>query len=324
MKILVTGGAGYIGSHTVNLLLAQGFDVTIVDNLSTGQKAACPKDVRLEVIDIRDENKILACLNSVEPDAIMHFAGKISVPESFAKPLDYFETNTFGTLTLLKAANLIGVESIVFSSTAAVYGDVQEATVREDAPLCTINPYGHSKAAAEQIVVANSQATGMKFGILRYFNVAGAAADGQNGQRSKSVAQLIHVASEAALGMRPHLSVFGTDYNTPDGTCVRDFIHVDDLAAAHLATLRYLFEGGSSTTFNVGYGHGSSVLAVIEAMKKVSGVDFPVRFEGRRPGDPAKVIAENGRIKKFTDWSPEHDDLDFICRSSLNWLRGNL
>lgn len=323
MRVLVTGGAGYIGSHTVNQLVSEGHEVTVLDNLSTGSEEAFSKDVKLNVVDIRDQEKTLQCLKEAKPRAIMHFAGKISVPESISHPLDYFETNSFGTLNILEAANQLDVEYFVFSSTAAVYGDVREPLVRESSLLAPINPYGHSKAFAEQIITANAAASGMKYGILRYFNVAGAARDGSNGQRGKDVHQLVHVASEAALGIRPYLSVFGNDYETADGTCVRDYIHVEDLASAHLATLRYLDSNGRSAIMNVGYGHGSSVMSVINTMKKVSGVDFPVRMADRRPGDPAQVIADNSQIRELTDWVPRSQSLDEICRSSLEWLRRN-
>lgn len=319
-KILVTGGAGYIGSHAAAMLSHSGHEVIVIDNFLTGKIEAIPKTAMIINLDICRRDELTEILTTERPEAIFHFAGKISVPESIEKPVEYFETNTAGTISLLHAANIANVRKIVFSSTAAVYGDVTSSVVSEDANLAPINPYGMSKAFAERIIEANSASTGMQHCILRYFNVAGAAMDGTNGQRAEGISQLIHVASEAALGRRPELVVYGNDYDTPDGSCIRDFIHVEDLVSAHLAALDYMESTGESNIFNVGYGHGYSVFDVINTIQQEIGHNLSVRVAGRRPGDPVKVIADNRRILAATKWRPKYDNIHAICRSALNWL----
>jgi UDP-glucose 4-epimerase len=319
MTILVTGGAGYIGSHMVHALHDAGERVVVLDNLSTGFRFLLPPTVPLMVGSTGDRELVTNVIRRYEVTAVIHFAASIVVPESVADPLAYYRNNTMNTCLLLGAAIDAGVKRVIFSSTAAVYGNPQSVPVREDAPTPPISPYGSSKLMSEIMLHDSAKAYGLRFVVLRYFNVAGADPKQRTGQSTPQATHLIKVACEAALGKRKKIEVFGTDYPTPDGTCIRDYIHVSDLAAAHSAALTYLREDGTSATFNCGYGRGASVLEVIEAVKKASGVDFPVELRGRRPGDPASLVADVSRIRSTLAWRPRYDDLDTIVTHALAW-----
>jgi len=319
MTILVTGGAGYIGSHMVHALVDAGERVTVLDNLSTGFRFLIPPSVPFTVGSTGDRELVSDVIRRQGVTAVIHFAASIVVPESLADPLAYYRNNTMNTCILLGAAIEAGVKQLIFSSTAAVYGNPQHVPVREDATTAPISPYGSSKLMSEIMLHDAAKAYGLRFVALRYFNVAGADPRQRTGQATPAATHLIKVACETALGKRAKLDVFGTDYPTPDGTCIRDYIHVSDLAAAHSAALGYLRRGGASATFNCGYGHGASVLEVIDAVKRVSGHDFPVELRGRRPGDPASLVADVSRIRSTLDWRPQHDDLDTIVAHALAW-----
>lgn len=322
MSVLVTGGAGYIGSHMVLALLDEGEEVVVVDNLSTGFRWAVPNDVRLSVGDVANQELVCGLIKEHGVDAIIHFAGSIVVPDSIVDPLGYYENNTVKSRALIESAVKSGVKNFIFSSTAAVYGMPEENPVYEDADLRPISPYGTSKLMTEVMLRDAGEAYDLDYVSLRYFNVAGADPEGRSGQSTPRATHLIKVASQAALGQRTHLDVFGTDYETPDGTCIRDYIHVTDLVGAHLAALKLLREGGGSQVLNCGYGRGSSVLDVVEAVKKASGNDFPVQMSERRPGDPAALVAGAERIRDILGWTPAHDDLDTIVAQALAWERG--
>lgn len=317
-RIFVTGGAGYIGSHVVKRLGDAGHEVTVLDNLSTGRREAvlCGE---LVVGDLGDSALLDSVLGQGKFDAVMHFAGSIVVPESVTDPLKYYANNTANTLHLLGACVRHGVNRFIFSSTAAVYGITDKALVSEDDPLAPINPYGASKMMSERMIADAAAAHPLKYVILRYFNVAGAEAGGRLGQSGGVATHLIRVACQTALGLRPEMTIFGDDYPTPDGTCIRDYIYVEDLAQAHLEALAYLRHGGDSTVLNFGYGRGYSVREVIEAVKQVSGVDFAVRLGERRAGDPARLVAANARINAAFSWQPRGTSLDAIARSALVW-----
>lgn len=319
MIILVTGGAGYIGSHSVTKLLADNHKIVIYDDLSTGSGDACQKDVKLIIGDVLDKELLNKTIKENKIEAVIHFAGKIKVSESFEIPLRYYETNLVGTLRVLTACVENSVNKFIFSSTAAVYGDVSNSPVAESSLLNPMNPYGKSKKMAEDLIRDIGEIYGLKYFILRYFNVAGASMDGSNGPRTRGMTQLVQVATETATGRRKVLEIYGNDYPTRDGSCIRDYIHVEDLASAHVSALKYLSVTGKSEIMNVGYGHGYSVKEVISVMKGVSGIDFPVVYGGRRVGDPAEVIADNRKILKLTDWRPVYDDLKLICESAYNW-----
>lgn len=319
MTILVTGGAGYIGSHMVHELVDAGERVVVLDNLSTGFRFLLPGAVPLVVGSTGDRELAINLIRRHGVTAIIHFAASIVVPESVADPLAYYRNNTMNTCMLLSAAVEAGVKQFIFSSTAAVYGNPQTVPVREDAATAPISPYGSSKLMSEIMLHDAGKAYGLRFVALRYFNVAGADPHQRTGQSTPMATHLIKVACETALGKRAKLEVFGTDYPTPDGTCIRDYIHVSDLARAHSAALAYLRRGGASATFNCGYGHGASVLEVIGAVKRVSGRDFPVELRGRRPGDPASLVADVARIRAALDWRPQFDDLNSIVAHALAW-----
>jgi UDP-glucose 4-epimerase len=319
MTILVTGGCGYIGSHMVHALADAGERVIVLDNLSTGFKSALPESVPLTVGDTGDREAVGALLKQHGVDSIIHFAASIVVPDSVRDPLGYYRNNTANTRSLLESAVKGGVKNFIFSSTAAVYGNPEQVPVTEDAPTIPMSPYGSSKLMSEIMLRDSAAAYGLKYVVLRYFNVAGADPKGRTGQATVGATHLIKVATEAAVGLRPKIDVYGTDYPTPDGTCVRDYIHVTDLVAAHSVALAHLRGGGASNTFNCGYGHGYSVLEVIEAVKRVSGVDFPVALADRRPGDPAAIVADATKIRTMLGWMPKFDDLDTIVGHALTW-----
>ncbi len=321
MTVLVTGGAGYIGGHMVLALLDAGEKVAVLDDLSTGFRWAVPAAAKLIAGDVGDVALVDDILARHKIDAIAHFAAKIVVPESVADPLGYYLNNTAKARTLLECAVRGKIKHFIFSSTAAVYGEPPVTPVDETVQLAPINPYGRSKLMVEWMLEDTVQAHGLKFAILRYFNVAGADPKGRLGQSTPNATHLIKVAVQAALGLRPGLEVFGTDYETRDGTCIRDYIQVSDLVAAHLMALDYLRKGGESFICNCGYGRGVSVLEVVDAVKQVSGVDFKVRISGRRPGDPASLVAGTKRIKAVLGWTPKYDDLPTIVGQALEWER---
>jgi UDP-glucose 4-epimerase len=320
MTVLVSGGAGYIGSHMVWALLDAGEDVAVIDRLSTGFRWAIAPEAKFYQGDIADSVLHEQIFSENNIDAIIHFAGSIIVPESVADPLMYYENNTVKSRALIAAAVKYGVPHFVFSSTAAVYGTPQVAEpVLETTPLNPESPYGSSKLMTETMLRDTAKAHDFTYTALRYFNVAGADPKGRTGQSTVGATHLIKVAGEAALGKRDHIDVFGTDYPTPDGTCVRDYIHVSDLANAHLKALERMRAGGGSMVANCGYGAGFSVLEVLETVKKVHGKPFDVRFAGRRAGDAVMIVANPGLAKQELKWEPQFDDLEFIVRTALDW-----
>ena len=321
MTILVTGGAGYIGSHMVHELADAGERVIVLDNLSTGFAWALPKNAPLIIGDTGDQPRVTQILREYGVKAVIHFAASIVVPDSMRDPLAYYRNNTVNSRALIECAVNCGVREFIFSSTAAVYGNPAEIPVKENAPTLPISPYGSSKLMTETMLRDAGHAHELRYAILRYFNVAGADPRCRTGQSTKGATHLIKVATETALGLRPKLDVFGTDYPTPDGTCVRDYIHVCDLTQAHSDALRYLRAGAPSVTLNCGYGHGFSVLEVIEAVKRVAGVDFKVEIAPRRPGDPAQIVADSSAIRRTIGWRPRYDDLATIVDHALAWER---
>lgn len=318
MKVLVTGGAGYIGSHVVKQLGEAGHDIVVYDNLSTGYEWAVTYG-ELVVGDLADTDKLDSVFAKHNFEAVLHFAAHIVVPESVENPLKYYRNNTRNTLNLLGIIEKYKTPYMVFSSTAAVYGMPDEKVLTEDMPLAPINPYGASKMMSEQMIRDLSFASNLKHVILRYFNVAGADLQSRIGQATPEATHLIKVACECANGARPGMKVFGTDYETRDGTCIRDYIHVDDLAKAHVMALDYMAKGGNSETLNCGYGRGFTVKEVIDVVKEKSGKDFDVEEVARRAGDPDALMADNTRIKETLGWSPDNDDLGVIVQSALDW-----
>ncbi len=318
--VLVTGGAGYIGSHAVLALKDAGWPVVVIDNLTTGFRWAVPDDVPFAQGDVGDMAFVSTLLATHDIGAILHFAGSIIVPESVENPLKYYRNNTANTRALIEAAVTAGVAHFIFSSTAATYGIPDVVPVSEDAPKSPINPYGMSKLMTEAMLADVAKAHPMNFCALRYFNVAGADPQGRSGQSTAGATHLIKVAVEAALGKRSHVSVFGTDYDTPDGTGVRDYIHVADLATAHVLALEALIaRPADSMVLNCGYGRGFSVNEVLDAVDRVAGVQLDRRIEPRRAGDPDALIADNRRIMASLPWTPRHQDLDEIVRHALAW-----
>lgn len=319
MTVLVTGGAGFIGSHMVLALTDAGEDVVVLDNLSTGFWWAVAPAAKLIEGDIGDEALLDRVISEYRFDAIIHFAGSIVVPESVADPLNYYFNNTVKSRALIAQAVKHKVPRFIFSSTAAVYGNPGNDPVFEDAALKPISPYGSSKLMTEWMLRGSHQAYGLQYAALRYFNVAGADPQGRSGQSTPRATHLIKVACETALGSRPQLEVFGTDYQTPDGTCVRDYIHVSDLVAAHQDALNHLRNGGDSGVFNCGYGTGYSVLEVIRSVEKAAGRKLNVKLTGRRAGDPAAVVAGADKVRRVLGWKPRHQNLDDIVASAFAW-----
>jgi UDP-glucose 4-epimerase len=321
MTVLVTGGAGYIGSHMVHALVDAGERVVVLDNLTTGFDWAVAKGASLVIGETGDQPRVAALIAEHRVDAVIHFAASIVVPDSVRDPLGYYRNNTVNSRALIETVVKAGVRHFIFSSTAAVYGNPERVPVREDDPTVPTSPYGSSKLMTEIMLRDAGAAHGLGYVILRYFNVAGADPLGRTGQSTTGATHLIKVAVETALGLRPKMDVFGTDYPTPDGTCIRDYIHVSDLVAAHSDALAYLRGGGSSATFNCGYGRGFSVLDVIETVKRVSSVDFKVELAGRRAGDPTHIVAASDRARAALKWQPRFDDLQTIVTHALAWER---
>lgn len=319
MAILVTGGAGFIGSHTALALRDRDEDVIILDNLSTGFEWAIPEGAELVVGDIADKDLVSTVIQTRNISAIIHFAGSIVVPESIEDPLGYYHNNTCKSRDLIACAVANDVKNFIFSSTAAVYGMPEVNPVTEEAVKAPISPYGTSKLMTEYMLRDTAFATDLNYVALRYFNVAGADPKGRAGQSTPRATHLIKVASEIIHGPRTEMNVFGTDYPTSDGSCIRDYIHVSDLATAHCIALEHLQKGGESKVYNCGYGKGFSVLEVIEAVKRASGQDFTVHMADRRAGDPAELVASSKLIRDELGWTPEYDDLNLIVKHALAW-----
>ena len=317
--LLVTGGAGYVGSHAVLAFREAGYPVVVLDDLSTGLRSAVPDDAAFVEGDAGDPGRVGAVVAEYGVAAVVHFAASASVPESVADPLKYYCNNTAGGAHLIQACIAGGVKRFVFSSTAAVYGTPASIPVSEDAPTTPINPYGSSKLAIEWMLRDAAAAHDFRYAALRYFNVAGADPAGRAGQSTRGAAHLIKVASEAVVGARSGVTVFGNDYRTPDGTCIRDYVHVSDLAEAHVAALRDLESGGGSHVLNCGYGRGFSVREVLEAVREEAGAELDVRNGPRRAGDPPALVSDVSRLRAALGWSPRHDDLGFIVRTALAW-----
>lgn len=318
VKILVTGGAGYIGSHVVKALGEKGYDVVVYDNLSYGHEWAVLYG-KLIKGDLSDTELLSVVFKSERFDAVMHFAAFVVVDESVREPIKYYRNNFVNTLNLIEACIKYNVKRFIFSSSAAVYGIPEKIPVTEDAPLLPVNPYGSSKVMVEQVLKDITVSSDFRYVSLRYFNVAGADPLSRIGQYRADATHLITVSLRTALRKRDHLDIFGTDYDTPDGTCIRDYIHVDDLSDAHVLALEYLSSEGRSVIYNCGYGYGYSVREVVEKVKKVTGVDFPVRPVGRRIGDPPALIADSSRLRKELSWKPRYDDLEYIIRTAWEW-----
>ena len=319
MTVLVTGGAGYIGSHFVYALAEAGESVVVIDNLSTGFSDFVPGGVPLIVGDAGDESLVERTIADYGADSIVHFAGSVVVPDSMRDPLGYYRNNTMTTRSLLNAAVKSGVGRFIFSSTAAVYGNPEQVPVNEAAPTRPLSPYGSSKLMTEIMLHDVAAAHDMRYAVLRYFNVAGADPHARIGLATIGATHLLKIAVEAATGQRAKIDVYGTDYPTPDGSCIRDFIHVSDLAQAHAAALSYLRQGGRSVTLNCGYGRGYSVIETIEAVRRVSGRNFAVQYAPRRPGDIMTMVADTARMRATLDWAPQYDDLDTIAAHALAW-----
>ena len=325
-KILVTGGAGYIGSHTVRQLVRAGFEVTVIDNLYSGFRWAVDEAADFVEVDVGDYPLVCTLLKEKNFDAVIHFAGHVVVFESVDDPLKYYRNNTVNSQRLIQACRDSGVSRFLFSSTCSVYGEAEGKPLDETTPLNPINPYARSKLMTEWMLEdtargrsPNGSDSPFRYIALRYFNVAGAAVDGSLGQATPEASHLIKVASELACGKRDRMQIFGTDYPTPDGTCIRDYIHVDDLAAAHVRALDYLLAGGDTTVLNCGYGRGYSVRDVVEVMRRVSGRELVAEETERRAGDPPVLIANNRKIRDTLGWTPKYDDLELICRNALEW-----
>ncbi|GGY50462.1 UDP-glucose 4-epimerase GalE [Parvularcula lutaonensis] len=320
-KILITGGAGYIGSHTAYACLDDGFELVILDDLSTGVEHAIPPQARFIRGDVADRALLKKVFADEKPEAVMHFAGRIVVPESVENPIKYYQENTVTSLGLIAEMVDAGVSTILFSSTAAVYApDPEGKPLAEDALKMPLSPYGQSKLMTEAMIRDVGFAHGLQAGILRYFNVAGADPRGRVGQSTPNATHLLKIASQVATGKRDHIEIYGTDYDTRDGTCIRDYIHVSDLAAAHVETLKHVLSAGGQVTMNCGYGRGSTVREVIEAVEKVTGGSIDARETGRRPGDAPVLVSNNEKIKKtLPGWKPKHDTLEEMARTAIAW-----
>lgn len=319
--VLVTGGAGYIGSHTAYALLDAGYRVVVIDDLSTGRRDIVPEAATFIEGDVGDPRLLQAVFRAHQPSAVLHFAASIFVPESVADPLRYYGNNTCATRTLIAACVEQNIQHFIFSSTAAVYGEPDTMPISETTPTSPINPYGASKLAAEWIVRDTARATGLCYIILRYFNVAGADPALRTGEITAHSTHLIKVACEVLVGKRAVLDIFGDDYPTPDGTCVRDYLHVTDLADAHVFALRHLRAGGNNGTFNCGYGHGYSVRQVVDAINRVTDGQLRWRIAPRRVGDPPQLVADSRCMRQELGWNPRFDDLDQIVGAALAWER---
>ncbi len=317
MRVLVTGGAGYVGSHAARLLARHGHDVWVYDNLSQGHRGAAPVD-RLIVGHLSDRERLEAALSTNAIDAVMHFAAFTLVGESVTDPAKYYQNNVFGSFSLIESMRAVGVKKIVFSSTAAVYGQPDQSPINEQAALAPVNPYGFTKLSIEQVLLDYAAAYGFGFAALRYFNAAGAAPEGDLGEDHHPESHLIPLVLQVALGQRPHITVFGNDYATPDGTCIRDYIHVDDLASAHIKALE-LLQPGVALRMNLGTGRGHSVQEVIEACRSVTGHPIPAVMGERRAGDPAELVADSRLAQSTLGWTPQHTDLREIVASAWRW-----
>ena len=326
LTVLVTGGAGYIGSHTTHQLLAAGHQVSVVDTLYSGHRWAVPDTADFHQLDAGDSDAMTALMRERRFDAVIHFAGHIVVPESVANPAKYYHNNVVASLNLIECCQQANIGLFVFSSSAAVYGNPQTVPISEDATPNPINPYGRTKLMTEWTLqdLARRTQSGdpLRYVALRYFNVAGARLDGKLGQATPAATHLIKVACEAACGQRESVSIFGTDYDTTDGTCIRDYIHVEDLASAHLQALDYLAAGGEPSILNCGYGHGYSVREVLDTVRYVSQTDLVICETARRAGDPACLVSDNRAIRKVLGWQPRYNDLKLICSTALSWERG--
>lgn len=316
--VFVTGGAGYIGSHVVKALGERGFEIVVFDNLSTGHRDAVLHGTFIEG-DLADGALLRRALERRRPDAVMHFAASIEVGESVKAPLKYYENNTANAIRLLSAMAAAGVKNFIFSSTAAVYGTPERVPISETEPMHPINPYGRAKSFVETILHDHTATGSLQSISLRYFNAAGAEPSGRIGERHDPESHLIPLILQAAAGRRPHISLFGDDYPTPDGTCLRDYIHVDDLADAHVLALDRLLEGKPGGVYNCGYGQGYSVKEVITTAQQVTGKDIPVVRSPRRPGDPAVLVADSAKIRNELGWKPKYNDLEYIIRTAWNW-----
>ena len=321
MSILVCGGAGYIGSHTVDYLIKQGQDVVVVDNLLTGHIESLKPEAKFYKGDIRDAAVLDKIFTENKIDAVIHFAANSLVGESMQKPLMYFNNNIYGMQVLLEAMVRHNVDKIVFSSTAAVYGEPGRIPIAETDPTLPTNPYGESKLTMEKMMKWVNKANNIRYVSLRYFNAAGAVEDGSIGEAHMPETHLIPLILQVPLGKRESITVFGDDYNTPDGTCIRDYIHVVDLADAHFLAVQYLSKGGESNIFNLGSGHGFSVKEIIEAARKSTGEKIPVTMGARRPGDPAQLIASSEKAKQVLGWDPKYTDIDYIIKTAWAWHR---
>ncbi len=318
MKILVTGGAGYIGSHIVKSLGEKGYDIIIFDNLSFGHEWAVLYG-KLIKGDLADKELLDKIFSSEEIDAVIHMSALIVVDESVREPLKYYRNNFVNAINLLDVCLKYKVKKFIFSSTAAVYGIPEKVPVTEESPLMPINPYGASKMMVERVLKDLSLSEDFRYVALRYFNVAGADSLARIGQARKDATHLITVSLRTALGLRNHLDIFGTDYPTHDGTCIRDYIHVDDLANVHILALEYLMSGGESRIYNCGYGHGYSVKEIVRKVKEITGIDFPVNYTERRAGDPPSLIADSTKIRKEINWIPQFDDIGYIIKTAWEW-----
>ncbi len=323
-NVLISGGAGYIGSHAVLKFLESGYNVTVLDDLSTGHQWAVSKEAGFIKGSIEDESLVSSLVRAKNIDSVVHFAGSIIVDESVRDPLKYYRNNTANSRTFIESCLNCGVKNFLFSSTASVYGTPASNPVSEDAALSPLTPYGASKLMTEQMLRDVARVSDFRFLALRYFNVAGADPQGRTGQSTQNATHLIKVACQAAVGLRDHIDVYGLDYDTPDGTCIRDYIHVDDLADAHVKGLAYLAGGGTRQVMNCGYGHGYSVLEVLRTVESVAGEKLRIEHALRRPGDPVSLIANSDLLKRELAWTPRFDDLSCIVRTSLDWEKNLL